>query len=131
MSGKANVVGRRLQAEQVMTMFALPGVFVRVRTIGDDGNAIRRQAGAQHRVFLACVADADDSVAVRQAELQHLVHGDAGDVGESEQRVVRENCLPHIICPAKDASLRKQLSVAVLVWKRITIRTQSTFHDGG
>ena len=62
-------------------------------TVGDDVHAAGREAGAQHRVLPAGVADADDGVRVRQRELQRLVQRDGRRVGKAHQRVVREQHL--------------------------------------
>lgn len=44
-------------------------------TVGDDRHARGRDAGAQHRVLLAGVADADHVVHIRQRVLEHLAGG--------------------------------------------------------
>lgn len=50
------------------------------RTVWDDADAVWRQRGAQHCIFLACVAHADSSVHVAQHAFQQLGEQEVGHV---------------------------------------------------
>lgn len=78
-----------------------------VRTIWYDKHVGWRQACPQHCVLLGRVADADDAVHVGQHALEQLVGEYGGGIGETKQRVVREN---HLVAQMRRYGLVKRAS---------------------
>ena len=59
--------------------------------VGNDGNAVGGDPGAEHGVLAGSVRNADAMVDVREGELEHLVHVDAPQVREAVEGVVGED----------------------------------------
>ena len=78
---------------------------VAVDGVRDNGDVLRVQERAQRQVLLRDVRDGDNVVNIGQKELQELVHVEAGEVGEAEERVVRVDALVAHRAPVQQAFL--------------------------